>query len=288
MHERVVSTCDCPFGQHHDGGGRKARWTRNAVVGLAAGAVALSAVVSSAPDASAKDKNKWVQIVAHRGGQDVGPEHTMKTLRKAIRLGSDAVEIDVRFTKDHVPVLMHDASLDRTTDCDGRVSRLTLRELRRCDAGDGDEERRIPTLRQALRMISKTDAGVYVHVKESTHPEHYGQVVRELNRFHLNDGWRAVTIADRPEVLRALRHAGSKRLGLVFNTRDGWDARYPVLVAYNTELRKDLISRAHKRGQVVLAVQDHGLSLRELTRGRSNVDGFLANRLRDTLRKLDR
>lgn len=288
MHTRAITTCDCAFGRHHhDGVGRKARVARVLGVGVAAGAVALSMVVSSAPEASAKRKD--VEIIAHRGGEDVGPEHTLKTLRKAIKLGADAVEIDVRFSKDHVPVLMHDASLDRTTDCDGRVSNRTLRELRRCNAGfdDDDHDERIPTLRQALRLIAKSKAGVYIHVKESKHARHYKDVVRELDRFHLNDGLRAVTMADRKSVLRQLKKAGSKRLGLVFNSRAGWNERYDVLIAYNTPLRKDLVSRAQRRGQIVLAVQDHGMSLRDLAKGRSNIDGFLANRLKDALKKLD-
>lgn len=281
MHKPVVGTCGCPFAQHHTAEGRRRRWVRAVAGATAAVAVAASVMFASAPEASAKRKN--IEIIAHRGGEDVGPEHTLKTLRKAIKLGADAVEVDVRFTKDDVPVLMHDTTLDRTTDCDGRVREYTRRELRDCDV-DGEK---IPTLREALRLFAKERVRVYVHVKRSK-TSHYRTVVKELNRFHLNDGKTAVTMADTTAMLRELKKAGSKRLGLVFNTSKGWKYRYDVMIAYNTPLDPDKVARAQRRGQVVLAVQDHGMSLRKVSKGHSNIDGLIVNRLKDALKKFDR
>jgi glycerophosphoryl diester phosphodiesterase len=247
----------------------------------AASAVAASVMFASAPEASAKRKS--IEIIAHRGGEDVGPEHTLKTLRKAIKLGADAVEVDVRFTRDDVPILMHDTTLDRTTDCDGRVREYKLRELRDCEV-DGEK---IPTLHEALRLFSKEHVRVYVHVKRSK-KSHYRTVVKELNHFGLNDGRTAVTMADTTAMLRELKKAGSKRLGLVFNTKKGWKYHYDVMIAYNTPLDPDKVARAQRRGQVVLAVQDHGMSLRKVSKGHSNIDGLIVNRVKDALKKFDR
>lgn len=288
MHKPVVGTCGCAFARHHGVDGRRKRWVRAVVATAMAVAMAASVMLASAPEATAKRKD--VELIAHRGGYDVGPEHTMKTLRKAIKLGADAIEIDVRFTKDHVPVLMHDSSLWRTTDCEGKVRRMKWRELRRCEVlgEDGYDDEPIPTLREALRLAKQKDVRVYVHVKQSHHSSHYKKVVRELDRYGLNDGRSAVTMADTRAILSKLKKAGSKRLGLVFNTGKGWNYRYDVLIAYNTPLDRDKVARAQRRGQVVLAVQDHGMSLRELSKGRSKIDGFIVNRLKDALEKFDR
>ncbi len=301
MHKPVLGTCGCAFAQHHEATGRKIRWTRNIAVVTAAAAVAMSAVLGTPSPAKAdtdtatdtastatdarKKHHRDIEVIAHRGGNDIGAEHTMDTLREALRLGADAVEVDVRFTKDDVPVLMHDATLNRTTDCRGRVKHKTLRQLKRCDAGDGQH---VPTLRQGLKLIAKHDAHVYVHVKQTGDGKHYKKIVRALNHYHLNNGRKATTIADSAHLLRKLKKAGSKRLGLVFNDRKGWNARYPVLVAYNTPIKRDLVKRAHRRGQIVLAVQDHQMSLGDLVRHDTKVDGFMANHLMDTLERLGR
>ncbi|WP_062397363.1 glycerophosphodiester phosphodiesterase family protein [Methanogenium cariaci] len=74
-------------------------------------------------------------IVGHRGGaQAIHPENTVTALKEGMRC-ADFVEIDIRLTKDGIPVVMHDATLDRTTDGSGLVSEKTLREIQQFDAG---------------------------------------------------------------------------------------------------------------------------------------------------------
>ncbi len=102
---------------------------------------------------------KWrgVTVVGHRGTVKFAPENTIAACKKAIELGADLVEIDIRETKDGELVLMHDATVDRTTDGVGRVSELTLAEIKKLDAGSwfSAEFRgeRVPTLREALAAI---------------------------------------------------------------------------------------------------------------------------------------
>ncbi len=74
-------------------------------------------------------------VIAHRGGASLGPENTFAAFRKAIKLGVDYVEIDVRVTHDHALVVMHDRTVDRTTNGTGAVADLDLDVLRRLDAG---------------------------------------------------------------------------------------------------------------------------------------------------------
>jgi glycerophosphoryl diester phosphodiesterase len=74
-------------------------------------------------------------VIAHRGGAGLWPENTLYAFEKANNLGVDVIEIDVRSTSDGTLVVMHDATIDRTTDGTGRVSEMTLAELKKYDAG---------------------------------------------------------------------------------------------------------------------------------------------------------
>jgi glycerophosphoryl diester phosphodiesterase len=74
-------------------------------------------------------------VIGHRGNRAHAPENTIPSLLEAVALGVDAVEFDLHVTRDGVLVLMHDATLDRTTDASGPVAARTLAELRAVDAG---------------------------------------------------------------------------------------------------------------------------------------------------------
>jgi glycerophosphoryl diester phosphodiesterase len=73
--------------------------------------------------------------IAHRGGAGLGPENTMSTFAEAVALGVDAIECDVHLTRDGEAVVIHDATLDRTTEAAGPVAAYTADELSRIDAG---------------------------------------------------------------------------------------------------------------------------------------------------------
>ena len=96
-------------------------------------------------------------IVGHRGNVKFAPENTLPALDKAIELGADLLEIDVRQTSDGVLVLMHDLTVDRTTDGTGPIANMTLPEVQELDAGAWFAEKftgtRVPTLREALNHI---------------------------------------------------------------------------------------------------------------------------------------
>lgn len=73
-------------------------------------------------------------VIAHRGGSGLWPENTIHAFERAQRLGVDMIELDVRSTADGVLVVIHDDSVDRTTNGTGRVSRMSLEELKELDA----------------------------------------------------------------------------------------------------------------------------------------------------------
>lgn len=123
-------------------------------------------------------QREQVVVIGHRGAAGHAPENTVESLRRAVELGARTVEFDLRVSADGHVVVMHDDTVDRTTDGSGRVSRHTLEELRRLDAGHGwpaedgsypyrGKGLRVPTLEEALEaadgafrvMELKADAG---------------------------------------------------------------------------------------------------------------------------------
>lgn len=89
--------------------------------------------------------------IGHRGIMGVEPENTLRSFRHADRLGMDAIELDLHLSKDGALVVMHDASVDRTTDGTGLISDLTLAELRGLDAGHGET---VPVFEEVVDAVS--------------------------------------------------------------------------------------------------------------------------------------
>ena len=99
----------------------------------------------------------WPLVVAHRGDSTHMPENTVPAVERAIDIGVDMVEVDVRLTKDGVPILIHSARLEHTTTGRGLVEDHTWEEIRRFDAGawKGPEfaGERVPSLREVLDLV---------------------------------------------------------------------------------------------------------------------------------------
>ncbi len=92
--------------------------------------------------------------IGHRGAAGHAPENTLLSIQRAIELGVDIVEVDVRRTRDGELVLLHDQRVNRTTNGGGRIGDLSFEEVRRLDAGSGQA---IPSLREALELVPLID-----------------------------------------------------------------------------------------------------------------------------------
>ena len=96
-------------------------------------------------------------ILAHRGASAYAPENTLAAFRLAREMGADGIELDVQLTRDRVPVVIHDDTVNRTTDGQGIVTEMTVGEITRLDAGTwkADEYRgeRTPTLAQVFDAL---------------------------------------------------------------------------------------------------------------------------------------
>ncbi|RKY76892.1 glycerophosphodiester phosphodiesterase [candidate division KSB1 bacterium] len=116
------------------------------------------------------NKMKSTLIVAHRGMSSLYPENTLVSFKKALELGVDMIELDVHRTKDKELVVIHDNSVDRTTNGKGKVDQLTLQELKKYSAGSWFsqqfEEERIPTLGEVFELVNKKTK-LQIEIKQS-------------------------------------------------------------------------------------------------------------------------
>jgi glycerophosphoryl diester phosphodiesterase len=134
-----------------------------------------------------------VACIGHRGAAASAPENTLASFREAAAERADYFELDVRQTRDHVPVVLHDATLARTTDAERvlpgrapwRVGDLTLGQVERLDAGSWFSARyrgeRVPTLARTLRAMEGSDLKLLLEIKEpARYPGLTGRVADEL------------------------------------------------------------------------------------------------------------
>jgi glycerophosphoryl diester phosphodiesterase len=171
--------------------------------------------------------NATVMAVAHRGASAEAPENTVAAFDEAIRLGARAVEMDVRLCKDGIPVVLHDSTVDRTTNGTGAVADLTRIDLLRLDAGSWKHPRfagtRIPLLTEALQAISD-DAVAVLEIKTPIDPN---LLRRILDDFSVRDS--AVILSFELDILRAIRNSmPSIAMGLL---SDGWQPDLPDICA---------------------------------------------------------
>src|SRR5262245_29247221 len=103
------------------------------------------------PSGRALSRLGFPAIVAHRGASSTRPENTLASFEEAIALGAQIVELDIRLSRDGVPVVMHDPVVDRTTDGTGFVHELTAAEIASLRVG---KEERVPTFAEVLEVAS--------------------------------------------------------------------------------------------------------------------------------------
>jgi glycerophosphoryl diester phosphodiesterase len=131
-------------------------------------------------------------LICHRGLAGWAPENTLAAMREAISRGAQFAEVDVRRSVDGVIVLMHDETVDRTTDGQGRVDELTWDEISKLDAGShfspvfvGEP---VPTLDEALALVASSTVTLVLEVKQpSRYPGIALQVADVLGESDLHD-----------------------------------------------------------------------------------------------------
>lgn len=125
-----------------------------------------------------------VQIIGHRGAAGLAPENTLPGLEKAIALGLAYAEVDIQMTKDGAVVLMHDKTVDRTTNGKGKVGELSLEEIKKLDAGSKFSSdfkgTKVPTLQEALELIKTSSTTLVIEIKS---PELYPGIKEKVHEI---------------------------------------------------------------------------------------------------------
>lgn len=133
------------------------------------------------------------QIFAHRGYAAKYPENTMKAFREAEKAGADGIELDVQFTKDGEIVVIHDETVDRTTNGTGAVKDFTFEELRRLDASYKNKtllkKEPIPSLREVFEWLKTNDLKCNIEIKsnEETFMKIEQPVIGMIREYGLSD-----------------------------------------------------------------------------------------------------
>lgn len=150
--------------------------------------------------------------LAHRGYPKKYPENTLTSFRAALDLSYSHLELDVNLTKDGVPVVIHDPTVNRTTNGKGLVKDFTLDELRRLDAGGGEA---IPTLEEVLKL-AKGKAMVDIELKQSgdLYPGMEDKVLEVIRSCGVQDQV-FVTSFDHYSIIRTRESSKDIELGLV-------------------------------------------------------------------------
>ncbi|MDK8182946.1 glycerophosphodiester phosphodiesterase family protein [Paenibacillus sp. UMB4589-SE434] len=130
-----------------------------------------------------------LEIVAHRGYAAIFPENTMEAFRRSLDLGADSIELDIHHTKESIPVIIHDDTLNRTTTGTGRIRDLTLADILEADAGIKFKSEfagcKVPLLEEALELCSERKAGLQLELKEHITEEEGRALLQMLNIYNL-------------------------------------------------------------------------------------------------------
>ena len=202
--------------------------------------------------------------IAHRGASGHAPENTLAAFRLAVEMGAKFIETDLQATRDAWIVAMHDPTVNRTTNGRGRVSQLTLAELRALDAGtwfDGGSGRsyageRVPALDEILAFANENDVSLYLELKTSES----WTMERSLAGALAASGEisRATVISFDPAVLLSLRRIEPLTMTGLLVERAGLDS---IQTAVSSGARLLLARTNRIKPELALAVRRADLKL---------------------------
>lgn len=203
--------------------------------------------------------------IAHRGDKRFAPENTLSAFRQAADKGADAIEFDVKLTSDGRVIVLHDKTVDRTTNGTGKAADLSLAELKKLDAGvlfpfqfPGEK---IPTLEEVFESVGER---LHLNIELTNYSTIYDNLVEKVVElvkdfkmmekvFFSSFSTRNLLIAQRllPEVPRGLLTLPGL-LGF-WGRAFGWRGDYSALNPYYSDINNRLIARIHSAGKSVIA-----------------------------------
>lgn len=187
--------------------------------------------------------------IAHRGASGYKLENTGASFRKALRLKTDGVEFDVRFTKDKKIVVIHDKNLERVTNHSGLVGSLTLRQIRKIKQKNGDN---ILTLAEALKILD--NGCIYkIDLKEDGMEE---KIIKFIKKRHLEK--RVIIATESFSTARKIKKLSSdiklelggitKKIKSERIVRRAKNVKADIISPHHSIISKKLIREVHKNG----------------------------------------
>jgi glycerophosphoryl diester phosphodiesterase len=202
-------------------------------------------------------------VIAHRGDKIHAPENTLASFQLAAEKGADAIEFDVQLTSDGQVVVIHDQTIDRTTNSTGRVSRFPLAALQDLDAGAWFSEKfrgeRIPTLDEVFESFNKH---VYMNVELKNYATPCDDLVSKVVQLVRKHGVQERTLLSSflshnlrkaRSLLSAVPRGFLIKPGLLgfWGRTFGWHADYFAIHPNLNEINPRLIDRVHEKGKRV-------------------------------------
>ncbi len=205
-----------------------------------------------------------VMVTAHRGFSGAAPENTLLAFRKALEIGADMLELDVRLSRDREIVVIHDETVDRTTNGKGKVFDYSLKDLRRLDAGSSFSphyaQETIPTLREVLEL-ARGRVPINIEIKN---PNESGYPIFDLTDRTLEEVRKTGVLSQviyssfNPQALERIREREPKVwVALLYHQewnslRDVTGGKdYKVLNMRQLYLTQSKITQIHKAGMKV-------------------------------------
>lgn len=218
--------------------------------------------------------NNEFRIIAHRGAIEHEPENTLLSFQKAIELGARLVEFDVRLSLDKELVIMHDKTVDRTTNGTGVVGEMTLSQLKKLNAGKGQK---IPTFEEALEFM-KGKAKPVIELKQTNTEE---PVLNLLSKYGLMDD--AFIVSFNKNILKQIRSFDKNiktcliKILPINIVRDSKECGANAVAINNYLANRFFINTAHRNGLFIFAwTENNGDRCKKLAS--IGLDGVVTNK----------
>jgi len=189
---------------------------------------------------------KKVEIVGHRGASGYAPENTILSFQKAIDIGCDRAELDVRLSKDNEIIVIHDAEVDRISNGHGLISEMNLAEIKELNC---PENQKIPTLQEVINLC-KDKIDLCIELKAEGTPKAVNDII--LKNQLLSS---VIVISFDINLIREIKKLNPDiKVGFLFDeyNKEIWDFANLIPLEYicpkHSIADKEMIEKAHSQG----------------------------------------
>ncbi len=200
--------------------------------------------------------------VAHRGASQYAPQNTLASFKLASQLGFDAVETDIRFTKDNVPVILHDETINSTSNGRGRIADMTLAQARKYNFGNSSYgKQKIPTLKETVRTCKENGLTEYLEIKPHLTEAQAKNIVSIVRSGGMSSDtvwlvWENSTsnlekmnrLADKSSAIGILSEGMTTKTISLASSLKKKSGRELWICSFVDAITKSLITKAHKAG----------------------------------------